>query len=301
MPSREFEQVQSQIQNAPISDPELPMTEVRARTEEMFSRLSPLAGARITAIDAHGVPAEWVQAPQAVDGAALLYLHGGGYNICSPRTHRSVTTRLSQASGCRVLAIAYRLAPEHPYPAAVDDAVTAYQWLLAQGIASARIGFAGDSAGGGLAVAAMVRLRDADMPLPGAAYLVSPWVDLSRTGASWGPNADRDPLLNRGQFERMALAYLGGRDPRTPLASPIYADLAGLPPMFVQAGTHEVLLDDSTRLVERARAAGVSVTLDALEEMVHGFHLFAGIVPEADAALAAGGRFLHEQLLAPVP
>lgn len=299
MPSREFEQILSQIRNTAISNPGLSMTEVRAQTEEMFGRLPSLSEARVTTADASGVPAEWVQAPQATDRAVVLFLHGGGYNICSPRTHRSFTTHLSQAAGCRVLSIAYRLAPEHPYPAAVDDAVTVYRWLLAQGIAPGRIGFAGDSAGGGLAVATMLRLRDEDAPLPAAAYLVSPWVDLTRTEAAWGPYKDRDPLLNPEQLERMALGYLAGRSPRTPLASPLYADLSRLPPLLVQVGTHEVLLDDSVRLAERARAAGVSVTLETLEAMVHGFHVFVGMMPEASAALAAGGRFLRERLLAP--
>lgn len=297
MPSREFEQILAQIRNAPMSDPTLSITQARAQIEERFASLPSLAGARIAPVDAGGVPAEWVQAPQATDAATLLYLHGGGYNVCSPRTHRGVTTHLSQAAGCRILALDYRLAPEHPYPAALDDAVAAHRWLLAQGIAPTRIGFVGDSAGAGLAVATMVRLRDEGASLPATAYLMSPWVDLAGTGLSWGTNQDLDPMLNRAQLDQMALAYLAGRDPRTPLASPLYADLAGLPPLLVHVGTHEVLLDDSLELAARAEAAGVSVTLDRWKGMIHGFHMFAGVVPEADTALAAGGRFLRERLL----
>jgi monoterpene epsilon-lactone hydrolase len=297
MPSREFEHILAQIRNVPVSAPTLSIAQARAQIEERFAALPPLAGARITPVNAGGVPAEWVQAPQTTDAATLLFLHGGGYNICSPRTHRVVTTHLSQGAGCRVLALDYRLAPEHPHPAAVDDAVAAYRWLLAQGIAPTRIGFAGDSAGGGLAVAAMVRLRDENTPLPIAAYLISPWVDLAGTGVSWGTNQELDPMLDRTQLDQMALAYLAGRDPRTPLASPLYADLAGLPPLLVHVGTHEVLLDDSIGLAARAEAAGVSVTLDRWKGMIHGFHMFAGMVPEADTALAAGGRFLRERLL----
>jgi monoterpene epsilon-lactone hydrolase len=297
MPSREFEQVLIQIQNAPVNDPMLPIPQVRVRVEEMFGHLPPLAGARIAAVDAGGVPAEWVQVAQATDAATLLFFHGGGYNICSPRTHRSVTTRLSQAVGCKVLAVDYRLAPEHPHPAAVDDAVAVYRWLLAQGIPPARMGIAGDSAGGGLTIAAMVRLRDEGTPLPAVAYLMSPWVDLAETGVSWESNKDLDPMLNRTQLGKMAHDYLAGRDPRTPLASPLYADLTDLPPLLVHVGTREVLLDDSRRLAERARAAGVAVTLGVWDGMIHGFHMFAGLVPEADEALAAGGRFLREHLL----
>lgn len=297
MPSREFEQILAQIRNAPVIAPTLSIAQARAQIEERFAALPSVAGARITPVDAGGVPAEWVQAPQTTDAATLLFLHGGGYNVCSPRTHRGVTTNLSQAAGCRVLALDYRLAPEHPHPAAVDDAVAAYRWLLAQGVAPTRIGFAGDSAGGGLAVASMVRLRDENTPLPITAYLISPWVDLAGTGVSWGTNQDLDPMVNRNQLDQMALAYLAGRDPQTPLASPLYADLAGLPPLLVHVGTHEVLLDDSLGLASRAEAAGVSVTLDRWKGMIHGFHMFVGIVPEADTALAAGGRFLRERLL----
>ena len=301
MPSHEFEHILTQLENTPLSDPTLPVPLARTRIEAMFAPLQLLAGARITPADAGGVPAEWVQAPGTTDAATLLFLHGGGYSVCSPRTHRAVTTHLSQAAGCRVLALDYRLAPEHPHPAALDDAMAAYRWLLAQGIPPARIAFAGDSAGGGLAVATLVRLRAEDAPLPAAAYLISPWVDLTGDGGAWEINKDLDPLLNRAQLAKMALGYLAGRDPRTPLASPLHADLTGLPPLFVHVGTREVLLDNATGLAARARAFGTPVTIDVLDGMIHGFHMFAGIVPEATQALAAGGKFLHERLLAQVP
>ncbi|MFN8544987.1 MAG: alpha/beta hydrolase [Candidatus Binatia bacterium] len=244
-------------------------------------------------VTAAGVPAEWVTAAGAAPDAALLYLHGGGYVIGSITTHRDLAARLSRAAGARVLVIDYRLAPEHPHPAALEDATAAYRWLLDEGHSPARLAVAGDSAGGGLTVATLVALRDAGVPLPSAGVCLSPWVDLEGTGESMRTKADADPMVDAGGLRQMAAMYLGGQDPRTPLAAPLHADLRGLPPLLIHVGTAETLLDDSTRLADRAQAAGVDVTLELWEDMIHVFHAFAAILPEGQEAIERVGGFLR--------
>jgi monoterpene epsilon-lactone hydrolase len=194
----------------------------------------------------------------------------------------------------RALLIEYRLAPEHPFPAAVEDSVAAYRWLLKEGFDPARIAVAGDSAGGGLTVATMVKLRDENEPLPAAAVCLSPWVDMEGIGESMKTRAEVDPIVERGPLLEMAEAYLGGADPRTPLAAPLYADLKGLPPMLIQVGTAEVLLDDSTRLAEEAKKAGVDVTLEPWEDMIHIWQFFASMVPEGRDAVDRIASFIHK-------
>jgi acetyl esterase/lipase len=243
-----------------------------------------------------GVPAEWIRAGQAPTDAALLYLHGGGYAIGSINTHRALVAELARAAGVAALAIDYRLAPEAPFPAAVDDATAAYRWLLARGLAPARLAIAGDSAGGGLTIATLVALRDAGLPLPAAAVCFSPWVDLEGLGQSMTERADRDPLIQKEGMLQFAAAYLGGKDPRTPLAAPLYADLTGLPPLLIQVGEEETLYDDAVRLAERARKSGVDVTLEPWAEMIHVWQLFAPVLPEGREALAAAGRFIAARL-----
>ena len=247
-------------------------------------------------VDAGGVPAAWVEAPGADPGRVMLYLHGGGYVIGSIDTHRELAGRLSQASGARVLIIDYRLAPEHPYPAAVEDAAAAYRWLLADGGATpARTVIAGDSAGGGLTVAAMLALRDAGDPLPAAGVCLSPWVDMEGIGDSMTAKADVDPMVRKEGLVRMAGLYLDGADPRTPLAAPLYADLSGLPPLLIHVGTAETLLDDSARLCERARAAGVDVTYESWDDMIHVWHIFAPLLPEGQQAVERVGEYVRQR------
>ena len=250
-------------------------------------------------VDAGGVPAEWIAAPGTDADRVIYYLHGGGYAIGSINTHREMISRLSRASGARALAIDYRLAPEHPFPAAIEDATTAYRWLLSTGVDPARIVIAGDSAGGGLTVATLVSLRDAGDPLPAAAVCLSPWVDMEGTGDSMTTQAEADPMINREDVLEGARAYLNGAGPRTPLASPIHADLSGLPPLLIHVGTAEVLLDDSTRLAERARSAGVDVTLEPWDDMIHVFQFFASRLPEAQQAIDRIGQFMRERTGAP--
>jgi len=247
-----------------------------------------------TPVVAGSVPAYWVEAPGAKADRVLLYLHGGGYVLGSIRSHGELISRLARATGGRALAPIYRLAPEHPFPAAVDDAVAAYRWLLAEGTLPENIVIAGDSAGGGLTMATLLSLRDAGDPLPLAAVCLSPWVDLEGTSASIAERAHLDPIIERSGLQKMAARYLGGGDPRHPLASPIHADLRGLPPLFIQVGTAEVLFDDAVRLAERARLAGVDVTLDPWEEMLHVWHIFA-MLPEARRAIERIAWFIRER------
>jgi acetyl esterase/lipase len=211
----------------------------------------------------------------------------------SVRTHQAVISRIARASQARALALDYRLAPENPFPAAVEDSVAAYRWMLGQGFRPEQIVVCGDSAGGGLALALLLALREQGISLPAAAVALSPWTDLAATGTSVAANDGRDPLVPAEDLPLMAAQYLAGEDPRTPLASPLYAEFKGLPPLLIQVGTAEVLLDDGVRVAERARAAGVVVELELWEEMIHGWQLFAVILPEAVQAIESVGRFVR--------
>jgi epsilon-lactone hydrolase len=266
--------------------------EMRAAMEEMAS--PPQPDLKCEPLSANGVKAEWITAPGAAADRAVLYLHGGGYVMGSLTTHRDLMGRISRAAQARVLGLDYRLAPEHPFPAAVDDAVAGYRFLLAQGLRPARIAIAGDSAGGGLTLATLVAARDAGLTLPAAAVCLSPWVDLEGTGESMKTRIHVDPIASKEGTALLAQVYLAGKSPRTPLAAPLYADLKGLPPLFIQVGDHEVLLDDSTRVAERARAAGVQVKLEVWPEMVHVWQLFASFLPEGQQAIDGIGQFIRE-------
>jgi len=276
--------------------PENPtVDELRLGFAILGSKLPPPDDVTTSAVHAGGVPAEWVVAPGADPQRVILYLHGGGYVIGSLATHRGLAGRLSGAAAARVLLIDYRLAPEHPFPAAVEDATAAYRWLLTTGIRPARIAIAGDSAGGGLTVATLVALRDAGEPLPAAGVCLSPWTDLEGTGDSVTTKASADPLVQKEMLLQLARWYLGGAHPRTPLAAPLYADLHGLPPLLIQVGTAEILLDDATRLADRARAAGVEVSLEAWEDMIHVWQLFAPMLREGQQAIERIGAFVQKQ------
>jgi epsilon-lactone hydrolase len=236
-----------------------------------------------------GVPAEWIALPEA-DAGVMLYLHGGAYNLGSVNASRDRIARLVAATRHKALALDYRLAPENPFPAALEDAVAAYRWLLAEGTAPGRILFAGDSAGGGLAVATLVALRDAGLPLPAGAVCISPWVDLALTGDSIHSKAAADPILDAASLARYAATYAGDAPLTSPLISPLYADLHGLPPLLILAGTEEILLDDATRLAEKAGQAGVAVTLATWEGLFHVFPV-VGFLPETRQAMQQVGAF----------
>ena len=243
-------------------------------------------------VGVNGVPAEWISAPESQESRVVLYLHGGGYLFGSARTHRVMLAHLARAAKARVLALDYRLAPEIPFPAPVEDSVSAYQWLLSQGVSPRKIVFGGDSAGGGLVVAAMVALRSVGEPMPAAGVCISPWADMEATGQSFTTNAENDPSVSRERILKIAGVYLDGKDPKAPLASPIHADLTGLPPLLLQVGGIEVLLDDSTALKSRAKEAGVSVEMEVWDDMPHVWHHFAPILPEARKAIGKIGEFV---------
>ncbi|HZO83236.1 MAG TPA: alpha/beta hydrolase [Candidatus Binataceae bacterium] len=267
--------------------------ELRAALAKTFSGF-PSAG-KVTCEDLsiNGVRAQWIAAPDAAVDRTILYLHGGGYVMGSIETHRELVARLSKAAMARCLALDYRLAPENPFPAAVNDATAAYRWLLAQGIKPGRIAIAGDSAGGGLTLATLVALRDLGLPTPAAAVCISPWIDLEGTGASMRTKAAADPVVSREMIVALAKLYVGEQgDLHDPLAAPLYADFTGLPPLLVQVGNAETLLDDSTRVAERAEAAGVEVVLQIWDEMPHVWQWFAPILPEGQEAIDQIGDFV---------
>ena len=246
---------------------------------------------RVTSARVGGVPGEWVEGPNPSE-ATLLYLHGGGYFGCSAESHRPITVGFAR-QGFRVFAPDYRLAPEHPFPAAVDDAVAAYRGLLSTGISPQGLVVAGDSAGGGLSLSLLLTLRAGSAPLPAAAALFSPWTDLAATGGSIRTNAQRCAMFNGPDVAPTARYYLRDTDPRNPLASPLYADLTGLPPLLLHVGADEVLRDDSTRIAERARAAGVAVDLKIWPVVPHAWQLAPHLIPEARQSLKLAADFLR--------
>ncbi len=259
------------------------------------SKLPAPKGVEYSAERVGGIEGEWARQPGlAEDAPVLLYLHGGGYFACSPRTHRPITGSFARA-GLRVFAPDYRLAPEHPYPAAVEDARAAWLGLRALGYAASSIGVGGDSAGGGLSLALMLALREAGEALPAAAVLFSPWTDLAGTGESIRTNAKREAMFDVNSAQDGAEFYLGRADPRTPGISPLYADLHGLPPLLIHVGDREVLRDDATRVTKKARAAGVSVEERVWPVVPHVWQM-AGFVPEARESLMRAAEFLKTEI-----
>ena len=273
--------------------------EMRAAMEAGRLAATPVPeGVTFSPVDAGGVPAEWNDAEGGRQDRVIIYFHGGGYCMGSLSTHRGHTARISRLANIRVLSVDYRLGPEHPHPAAVLDAVTAYRFVLDQGIAPSKIALAGDSAGGGLMLAALLAIRDQDLPLPSCGAGISSWTDLTGSGDSMKTRADEDPMIGGSDaLQLMVDAYVGvDGDQKAPLASPLFADLAGLPPLLLQVGTAEVLLDDSTRLAERAKAAGVDVTLKVWQDMFHVWHAFAEMLPEGMEATQELADYLNERL-----
>jgi monoterpene epsilon-lactone hydrolase len=254
----------------------------------------------VTEVNAGGVPAHWLAAPGADADRVLLFLHGGGFELGSLRSDGELAARLGRAGGMRVLLPEYRLAPEHPFPAAIDDVLAAWRWLRAgQGLSASSLAVAGDSAGGGLAAALLVATRDAGEALPAAAVLMSPTVDLTSTGASMTERVEQDPFSTPAMLRQFAADYLAGTDPKTPLASPLFAALAALPPLLVQVGTADLLLSDSERLAAAAAAAGVDVTLEIGEGLPHVYPILLG-TPEAAEATERIGKFLRTRVHSPV-
>lgn len=294
MPSEESKQVIEMIKSRPV----LQGTTIEEMRAGLESVLTPVADDVVCTPDAAGgVAVEFIVAPGASETQVLLYLHGGGYALGSIATHRGMCGELSRASGMRVLSVDYRLAPENPFPAAVDDAVAAYQSLIESGYDAGSLAIAGDSAGGGLAAATLVAIRDRGLPLPACAALLSPWTDLAITGDSIAGRADRDPMIGGNTAIRdLAKAYLGDAPATTPLASPLYADLRGLPPLLIQVGSEEVLFDDAARFDVRARDQGVDSTLEEWDGQVHVFQCFFPVLPEGREAIARIGSFVKSHL-----
>jgi acetyl esterase/lipase len=241
-------------------------------------------------------PAERLRPPGVRTDAAVLYLHGGGYVIGSPSSHRHLAAAIARAAGVQALLLDYRLAPEHPFPAALDDALAAYQWLQTQGVAPNRIIVAGDSAGGGLTMATLLAVRDRKLPRPAGGVCISPWVDLTCSGASYATRASADPIVTREGIEMMAQAYVGSGDRKAPLVSPLFADLHDLPPLLIQVGSDEVLLDDALVLGRRALAAGVTVQVEEWPTMIHVWHWFLSMLDEAERAVAGIGDFVRKRV-----
>jgi acetyl esterase/lipase len=251
-------------------------------------------GPRFTPEAVGGIAGEWAQSG-GVPAGTMLYLHGGAYIACSPQTHRPITGAYANR-GLKIFAPDYRLAPEHPFPAAVEDALAAYRGLLDSGAGPSSLAIGGDSAGGGLSLATLLAAKAAGLPMPACAVLFSPWTDLAITGASARTNLKRDPMLHGKTLPDCAAFYLNGADAKNPLASPLYGDLAGLPPLYIAAAESEALLDDSTRLAARATEAGVAVSLKIWEGLPHVWQLFQFLLPEARAAMDEAANFAKAHL-----
>lgn len=256
----------------------------------------PPRSTQTTTINAGGVSADRVITPASRPDRHVLYLHGGAYRLGSPSTYRHFTWRIASAAEAQVLVIDYRLAPEHPFPAALEDAVSSYRWLLAEGADPGKLTVMGDSAGGGLALALLLKLRDSGLPLPAAAIALSPWTDLALAGSSIVLNAKFDVLLNVKNTPLFAADYLAGADPREPYASPLYGDSTGLPPTLIQVSSNEVLRDDAVRMVESMQRVQCRAELQIWPRMPHVWHLLAPILPEAREAIAEIGKFLQRTL-----
>jgi epsilon-lactone hydrolase len=279
----------------PVLNADLPPAVTRRRLLRLSaaSRLPLPQGSQIETAELGGVPVEWVRNARNTASASLLYLHGGAYVLGAPAMYREMAARLAHA-GMDVAVLDYRLAPEHPFPAALDDALSAYRALLAAGHSPRRLVIGGDSAGGGLTLACALAIRDAGLPQPAALVTLSPWTDLSLSGASHTRLAEQELLLREPLLRRGGAAYLAGSTPLHPLASPLFADLHALAPLLIQVADREILLDDALRLADKARAAGVKVELQVWPRLWHVWQIFAGKMPEADAALAQILRFIRE-------
>jgi acetyl esterase/lipase len=271
------------------------LAERRERLDALGSQAPLDPAIRLESVLANGVAAEWAAAPGGDPARVLLYIHGGAYNYGSILSHRSLASAAGRAAGCRVLTLDYRRAPEHPFPAAVEDVIGAYRFLLDEGLDPKRIAVGGDSAGGGLAMALLIAARDRGLPLPACAWCISPWVDLACTGATMLTKAAADPLIQRPYLLEVAAAYLAGSDARAPLASPLYADLRGLPPLLIQVGSAETLLDDSVMLAGVAGAADVRVSLEIWPEMIHAWPLFHSHLAAGRCAIERAGAFIRAE------
>lgn len=259
------------------------------RTGEKLGRLPEKL--HVEKVEAEGMYMEWLIPEEADREKVILYFHGGGYGFCSAATHRPLAARIGAAAGVKVLLPEYRLAPEHPFPAAIEDAVRVYRWLLREGYQTSDIIFAGDSAGGGLSLACALVLKEQSEPLPAGLICLSPWVDLTSSGESYQNNEKLDPYLNPEDVQKAAIMYAGGESLDHPLISPVFADLTGLPPLFIQVGSHEILQSDSELLYAHAKLAGVDAALKVWDDMWHVWQISGDFLPEAKQAINEIGTF----------
>ncbi|CAG74497.1 putative acetyl-hydrolase [Pectobacterium atrosepticum SCRI1043] len=296
--SQEFQNFIAQLRANPVPFEQLTdIGELRGAFNALGSDLPPLLDVLFRQVDAAGVPAEWVDPAGSDPSRVIFYLHGGGYVAGDPIIYRNFVTALCRASDCRALIVDYRLAPESPFPAALEDAQRSYAWLLTQGISADQIVIIGDSAGGGLALSTLVSLRDSCQPLPGAAVLLSPWTDLTLESESHLTKVKDDPIITHKFLDQSRQRYIGtGASDTDALVSPLHADLTGLPPLLVLVGTAEVLLDDSTALAHKAREAGVDVDLIEGDGMIHTWPFFIDSFPEAEKAVQSIGTFIHSRI-----
>jgi epsilon-lactone hydrolase len=280
------------------------ITKMKERVEASRKGLEVLASlvklpkdVKIDHINIVGMGAEWISFPESESDKIVLYLHGGGYMEGSLTSHQDLAMRIGRAAKMKVLVIDYRLAPEHPFPAAVEDAVKSYNWLIeSQKINPNKIVIAGDSAGGGLTLVTLIKLRDEKIPMPAAGICLSPWTDLALTGDSLIKNAKVDPFLKSYDLAFMAELYIGDNDPKNPYISPLYADLHDLPPILLHVGTAEIIKDDSVRFAEKAKKAGVNVTLEVFDDMIHVFQAFSEWAPEGQEAIEKIGKYIQAKL-----
>jgi epsilon-lactone hydrolase len=269
----------------------------RQRLDEVGSVWPVAADVTLTAVDINGIPGEWSAVPGSDRSRVLLFFHGGGYCSGSIISHRRMASEAGRAGGVRTLAISYRLAPENPFPAALEDAVTAWHFLRRQGIAAKHIAIGGDSAGGGLSLAVALKLRDVKEELPACLWLVSPWTDLTMSGSTLVTKEAVDPLIHKSYLCELAEAYLGGAvDRKDPRVSPLFANLTGMPPLLIQVGSAETLLDDAMRLAAAAGEADVSVTLEIWPHMIHAWHLWNARLEPGRHALSSAGSFVRRHL-----
>ncbi len=294
MASPEFYKLVEKMRSRPPV-PGQTVEQLRAGFVTTSLRFPPSPTASFEPVDASGVSAEWASTTADKQLPVILFFHGGGYCIGSAETHRDLVSRLCAAADARALSVNYRLAPENPFPAAVDDGVTAYRWLRSQGVAAKSIVVAGDSAGGGLALATLLALKQSGDELPAGGVCMSPLTDLAKEGESMRTKVDLDPMVHPSSSTAYAQMYSAGADLKAPLASPLYGDLKGLPPLLILVGTWEVLMDDSTRFAARAKAAGVAVELEVWEEMIHIWPYFAAVLPEGRQAIERMGAFIKER------
>jgi len=294
MPSQAHEEMLASVIAYKTPEVEFPPDQVevlRRELDNMAMAANPLpADISTQDVDVDGVSGTWFEAPGVDSDRIILYIHGGGYMWGSPRSHGELISRISRVAKARCLGIDYRLSPEYGFPTPIDDMITAYRWLIHQGVSPSHIVLTGDSAGAGLVLAVIAVLRDGGDPLPAAGVCVSPWTDLAMTGGSI--DSVDDPLVTRKGLEMLARSYLQGADPKSPMASPLYADYRSFPSLLIQAGTRELLLDDSVRVAEKAKDAGVDVTLEKYEGVVHLWHWFGPNIPESIRSVARIGEFI---------